>query len=549
MGVDPSRPATLPDMQHVEPRWWQTGVVYQVYPRSFADADGDGTGDLRGVMSRLDYLAWLGVDAIWLSPFYPSPMADFGYDVADYTDVDPLFGTMADFDALLAAAHDRGIRVVIDYVPNHTSDQHPWFVESRSSRDNAKADWYIWRDPKPDGSLPNNWVSMFEGTSWEWDATREQYYLHSFLPEQPDLNWRNPEVRAAMFDAARFWLDRGVDGFRIDVAPLVLKDPDLKDNPPNPDESEWARLGSWSRQLHVNDLNHPDMHELYRSFRAMLDAYPGDRVSIGELHHPDYATWAEYYGERQDEIHVPFNFHLTYSPWTDVAVRAAIEGVQGVLPPGAWASWVLGNHDQPRFASPSRAGHDQAKVGMLLLLTLRGTPTIYYGEEIGMADVPVATEDSRDPLEKRDPGRGRDPERSPMQWDASPNAGFTVPDATPWLPLAPDADAVNVAGQSEDPDSILTLTRRLLALRREHPVLRLGDFEAFGPTPAGTYAFRRISRDGQLTIALNLTGEARDVPGAGPGRIVIGTHRDRDGAGVGDDVALRPNEAVVIAPG
>ncbi|HEX7225763.1 MAG TPA: alpha-amylase family glycosyl hydrolase [Candidatus Limnocylindria bacterium] len=536
-------------MQHVEPRWWQTGVVYQVYPRSFADADGDGTGDLRGVMSRLDYLAWLGVDAIWLSPFYPSPMADFGYDVADYTDVDPLFGTMADFDALLAAAHDRGIRVVIDYVPNHTSDQHPWFVESRSSRDNAKADWYIWRDPKPDGSLPNNWVSMFEGTSWEWDATREQYYLHSFLPEQPDLNWRNPEVRAAMFDAARFWLDRGVDGFRIDVAPLVLKDPDLKDNPPNPDESEWARLGSWSRQLHVNDLNHPDMHELYRSFRAMLDAYPGDRVSIGELHHPDYATWAEYYGERQDEIHVPFNFHLTYSPWTDVAVRAAIEGVQGVLPPGAWASWVLGNHDQPRFASPSRAGHDQAKVGMLLLLTLRGTPTIYYGEEIGMVDVPVATEDSRDPLEKRDPGRGRDPERSPMQWDASPNAGFTVPDATPWLPLAPDADAVNVAGQSEDPDSILTLTRRLLALRREHPVLRLGDFEAFGPTPAGTYAFRRISRDGQLTIALNLTGEARDVPGAGPGRIVIGTHRDRDGAGVGDDVALRPNEAVVIAPG
>ena len=533
-------------MEHVEPRWWQTGAVYQVYPRSFADADGDGTGDLRGITGRLDYLAWLGVDAIWLSPFYPSPMKDFGYDVADYTDVDPLFGTMADFDELLAAAHDRGIRVVIDYVPNHTSDQHPWFVESRSSRDNPKADWYIWRDPKPDGSLPNNWVSMFEGSSWEWDATREQYYLHSFLPEQPDLNWRNPEVRAAMFDAARFWLDRGVDGFRIDVAPLVLKDPELRDNPPNPDDSEWARLGSWSRQLHVNDLNHPDMHELYRSFRAMLDAYPGDRVSIGELHHPDYATWAEYYGERQDEIHVPFNFHLTYSPWTDVAVRAAIEGVEGVLPPGAWASWVLGNHDQPRFASPGRAGREQAKAGMLLLLTLRGTPTIYYGEEIGMVDVPVATADSRDPLEKRDPGRGRDPERSPMQWDASPNAGFTDSQATPWLPIAADAEAVNVAGQAEDPDSILTLTRRLLNLRKEHEVLRLGDFERFGPTPPGTYAFRRISSAGQLTVVVNLTGEPRDVPDAGPGRVLIGTERDRDGEPVGASVELRPNEAVVV---
>ena len=355
---------------------------------------------------RLDYLAWLGVDAIWISPFYPSPMADFGYDIADYTDVDPLFGTLADFDELVSEAHARGIRVLVDYVPNHTSDQHPWFVESRASRDNPKADWYVWRDPKPDGGLPNNWISMFAGPAWEWDETRKQYYLHIFLAEQPDLDWRNPQVRSAMFDVARFWLDRGVDGFRIDVAPMVMKDPDLRDNPPNPDPGgEHSRLGSWLTQLHLNDHNHPDMHELYRSFRAMLDAYPGERVSIGELHHPDFDTWAEYYGEKQDEIHVPFNFHVVNSPWTAEDVRRAVEGVEGALPPTAWASWVLGNHDQPRFASPGRAGRDQAKVGMLLLLTLRGTPTIYYGEfEIGIGARAVSSDAALDPVERREPG-------------------------------------------------------------------------------------------------------------------------------------------------
>jgi glycosidase len=350
-----------------------------------------------------------------------------------------------------------------------------------------------------------------------------------------------------MFDVARFWLDRGVDGFRIDVAPMVMKDPALRDNPPNPEPNrEHSRLGSWLTQLHLNDHNHPDMHELYRSFRALLDAYPGERVSIGELHHPDFDTWAKYYGQRQDEIHVPFNFHVINSPWRADAVRRAVEGVQGALPSGAWASWVLGNHDQPRFASAERASRAQAKVGMLMLLTLRGTPTIYYGEEIGMVDVPVATADSRDPLERREPGRGRDPERSPMQWDASPNAGFTRPDAVPWLPLAPDAATVNVAGQAEDPDSILTLTRRLIELRREHPVLHAGEFEPFGPTPDGTFAFRRASPLGQLTIALNLTGEDRSVPGAGPGRVLIGTHRDRDGTEEPTDIQLRPNEAVVV---
>jgi alpha-glucosidase len=528
------------------PRWWQTAVVYEIYPRSFQDSNADGTGDLRGIADRLDYLAWLGIDAIWIAPFYPSPMADFGYDVADYTNVDPLFGSLADFDALLAAAHERGIRVLVDYVPNHTSHRHPWFVESRGSRESARRDWYVWRDAAADGGPPNNWISMFAGPAWEWDEATQQYYLHTFLPEQPDLNWRNPATRAAMFDVARFWLDRGVDGFRIDVAPMVMKDPQLRDNPPNRSQADVARLGAWGTQLHLHDHNHPDMHELYRSFRQLLESYPGDRVSIGELHHPDYAVWAQYYGERQDEIHVPFNFHLTYAPWTAAAVRAAVEGVQGVLPPGAWASWVLGNHDQPRFASERRAGRDQAKVGMLLLLSLRGTPTIYYGEEIGMVDVPVATWDARDPVERREPGRGRDPERSPMQWDASPNAGFCPPGVRPWLPLAPDAAAVNVAGQAEDPYSILTLTRRLIALRREHAMLRTGDFAPFGATPHGTFAFRRQSHAGRLTVVLNLTAEPHVVPDAGAGRVLIGTHADRDGSQVEAAVELRPNEALII---
>ncbi|HET9878028.1 MAG TPA: alpha-amylase family glycosyl hydrolase [Candidatus Limnocylindria bacterium] len=531
-------------MKVTQHRWWQSAVVYEIYPRSFADANGDGIGDLAGIRSRLDYLAWLGVDAIWIAPFYPSPMADFGYDVADYTDVHPMFGTLADFDALLAAAHGREIRVLVDYVPNHTSVEHPWFVESRASRDNAKRDWYTWRDPAPDGGPPNNWVSMFAGPAWQWDEATRQYYLHMFLPEQPDLNWRNPEVRAAMFDVARFWLDRGVDGFRIDVAPMVMKDPELRDNPPNPSAAEVGRLGAWGRQLHLHDHAHPDMHELYRSFRELLDSYPGERVSIGELHHPDFDVWAAYYGERQDEIHVPFNFHLTYSPWTAAAVRRAVEGVEGALPEGAWASWVLGNHDQPRFAS--RAGRAQAAVGMLLLMTLRGTPTVYYGDEIGMVDVPVDAEHARDPWERREPGNGRDPERSPMQWDASPQAGFTTADAVPWLPLAPDAASVNVAAQAEDPDSLLSLTRRLVELRRSHPALAVGDFVTFGETPDGSYAFRRVAAASAVTVALNLTGAPVTIPGVESGRVLIGTHRSREGEAVGGALALGPNEAVVV---
>ncbi|MGH3148789.1 MAG: alpha-amylase family glycosyl hydrolase, partial [Rubrobacter sp.] len=331
-----------------EHSWWQRGVVYQVYPRSFMDGDGDGVGDLRGVTGRLDHLAWLGVDAVWLSPIFPSPMADFGYDIKDYTDVEPLFGTLEDFDRLRDEAHRRGIRIILDYVPNHTSDEHPWFVESRSSRDNPKRDWFIWRDAKPDGSPPNNWVGFFGGDSaWEWDEATGQYYLHLFEPKQPDLNWRNPEVREAMYDALRFWFERGVDGFRIDVLWLLIKDELLRDNPPNPDWKEGGRPSN--RQLRVYSGDRPEIHEIVRALRAVADEYPGDRALIGELYLPLERLIA-YYGTELDGVHLPFNFGLVTLPeWDPAAVRNLVAEYEAALPEGAWPNWVLGNHDQPRI--------------------------------------------------------------------------------------------------------------------------------------------------------------------------------------------------------
>jgi glycosidase len=530
-------------------RWWQTGAVYQVYPRSFGDSDGDGVGDLEGIRRHLDYLQWLGVDAVWISPFYRSPMKDFGYDVADYTDVDPLFGDLAAFDRLLADAHARGLRVIVDFVPNHTSDQHAWFVESRASRTSAKRDWYVWRDPKADGSPPNNWISVFGGSAWAWDEATGQFYLHSFLAEQPDLDWRNPEVRAAMFDVLRFWLDRGVDGFRIDVAQFVAKDPLLRDNPPNPHPDRMRHMGDWSKQLHLYDHAHPDVHGIYREFRALLDSYPGDRVSIGELHHEQFEVWAGYYGQNLDEIHVPFNFHLLFSDWDAKEVRCVVDAIEAALPDGAWPNWVLGNHDQPRLAS--RIGEAQARVAMVLLMTLRGTPTIYYGDELGLPNAEIRPEQVRDPWGLVEPGQGRDRARCPMPWDETANAGFTAPDVEPWLPFAPGHETRNVAAQRDDPGSMLALTRRLLRLRRAHPALAEGVHRSVEGTPDGTFSFVR-SLDGAarpaVLVALNLTGEPRDVTiGRGTGRVLEATHPDRIGSSV-DTAAidLRPDEGLVV---
>lgn len=533
--------------------WWQHAVVYQVYPRSFQDTNGDGVGDLRGVTQRLDYLReTLGVDALWLSPFYPSPMADFGYDVADYTNVDPLFGSLADFDALVAEAHRRGLKVIIDWVPNHTSDQHAWFQESRGSRDSAKRDWYVWRDAKADGSPPNNWLSVFGGPAWTLDERTGQYYLHSFLAQQPDLNWRNPDVRASMFDSIRFWLERGVDGFRIDVAHHIMKDPDLRDNPLNPNVAGKMHksMGDYDRQIHLYDNGHPDVHGVYRELRRLLDSYGAEnpRVTIGEIHIFDPVEWASYYGAELDELHLPFNFGLLRSVWAAEAIRASVDTLEATLPAGAWPNYVLGNHDEPRIAT--RIGAEQVRNAMLLLLTLRGTPTLYYGDEIGMHDVTIPPEREQDPFGKRVPGLGlgRDPQRTPMQWDGTVNAGFCAPDVEPWLPFPDDVQTVNVAAQEQDPHSLLALTRRLLQVRHAEPALLSGDYQPIDGTPDACFAYLRTLGDRRLLIALNFSHDEQTlrVPELGSGRIVVATTLDREGEVDLAGLHLRADEGCLI---
>ena len=519
--------------------WWQTGVVYQVYPRSFQDSNGDGIGDLAGIASRLDDLVELGVDAVWISPIYPSPMADFGYDVSDHCAIDPAFGTLVDFDALLAAAHARGLKVILDYVPNHTSDRHPWFVESRASRASPKRDRYVWRDPKADGSPPTNWVSEFGGPAWTFDEATGQFYYHAYLNEQPDLNWRNPQVRDAMLDVLRFWFERGVDGFRVDAIHQLIESEELRDNPPNPD---WRPGMSPARSVvRAYTMDQPEVHDAIAAMRRVADAY-GERVMIGEAYLPIDRLMA-YYGVDLTGFHLPFNFHLISTPWRPVAIAALIDAYEAALPPGGWPNWVLGNHDRSRVAT--RLGPAQARIAAMLLLTLRGTPTIYQGEEIGMTDVPIPPERVQDPWEKNVPGLGlgRDPERTPMQWDASPNAGFTT--GAPWLPLAADDAAMNVATQAADARSMLSLYRTLLALRRSEPALTMGSHV---PVLADEHvlAFERRDGDSRLLVALNMSGEPRAIGGIDArGELLVSTHLDakpRDAA----PAMLRADEGVVI---
>ena len=520
--------------------WWQRGVIYQVYPRSFQDTNGDGVGDLPGITARLDYLTWLGVDALWVSPIYPSPMADFGYDVSDYCAIDPLFGTLKDFDRLVAEAHARGLKVILDFVPNHTSDQHPWFVESRSSRDSPKRDWYVWRDPKPNGDPPNNWLSEFGGPAWTLDPTTGQCYYHAYLKEQPDLNWRNPEVRAAMLDVLRFWLERGVDGFRVDAIHHLFEDEGLRDNPPNPD---WREGFSPARRLiRRYTMDQLEVHDAIAAMRRVADDY-ADRVMIGEAYLPIDRLMA-YYGVDLTGFHLPFNFHLISSPWQPVAIATLIDAYEAALPAGGWPNWVLGNHDRSRVAT--RLGPDQARIAAMLLLTLRGTPMLYQGEEIGMTDVPIPPERVQDPWERNVPGLGlgRDPERTPMPWDRSPNAGFTA--GEPWLPLGADVGTVNVAAQATDPRSVLSLTRALLALRRAEPALSVGAHHPVDATEA-VLAYERRHEDRRVLVALNFSDARQELGALLPGaRILLSTWSDRTGEMIGGALELGPNEGVVI---
>jgi alpha-glucosidase len=502
--------------------WWQSAVVYQIYPRSFADSTGSGVGDLPGITGRLDYLAWLGVDAIWLSPFFCSPMHDFGYDVSDYCDVDPLFGTLDDFDALLAAAHTRDIRVIIDWVPAHSSSEHSWFKEARSSRSNPKRDWYVWRDPGPNGELPNNWTATFiRGPAWTLDEASGQYYLHSFLPEQPDLNWDNPEVVAAMHGVLRFWLDRGVDGFRADVTHNIGKDPALPDV-----EERLARIP----HSVLND--DPRTHEHLRAIRRLLDSYPGERMVVGEVFLLDTKKVAAYYGH-DDELHLSFNFPPLFAEWTAQAWRECIETTVACLDPvEAWPSWVLSNHDVARHRT--RYGSEaRARAASVLLLTLRGTPFLYMGEELGLenADVP----------EDRvvDPG-GRDGCRAPFPWDSSPSHGWGE---SAWLPFAPESATRNPDSLQAHPDSILHLYRRLLTARRGSKALTLGSFELLD-APEGVLRYRRSEGGDTREIVINTADAPAELPAAEGWSVEVAS----DGRGEGEPcpASLGPSRALLM---
>ena len=517
----PAPTPAAPDAVRAEAPWWRSAVIYQIYPRSFADSNGDGIGDLEGIRSHLDHLVWLGVDAIWLSPFFRSPMKDFGYDVSDFCDVDPLFGTLADFDRLLADCHARGIRMVIDWVPNHTSDQHPWFVASRSSRADPQRDWYVWRDVAADGTPPNNWISAFTHESaWTVDPATDQQYLHLFLPEQPDLNWANPEVEAAMHETLRFWLDRGVDGFRMDVIHAIGKDPDLPDDP--------ADLVALTHSA-LND--HPSTHALLRRLRALLDGYDGDRMMVGEVFLLDTGQVATYYGDG-DELHLAFNFPPLFTGWRSDQWADRLDEVETHIEPRGWPTWVLSNHDNRRHRTRYKGSEPKARAAAVLLLTLRGTPFLYAGEELGLEDSVIP------PDRVVDPG-GRDGCRGPIPWDPSPDHGWGVVD--PWLPWPPEAAVRNVTAQQADASSTANLYRRLLSLRRSSPALQVGSLDRLA-SPEGTLAWARVADDERFVVAVNFLADP--VPVDLAGTVVLAS----DGIGDGEPFAgtLLPHQAVIL---
>ena len=521
------------------PPWWQSSVRYQIYPRSFADSNADGIGDLRGIIDHLDYLQWLGMDAIWLSPITVSPNADWGYDVADYCNVQPDLGTLALFDELIADAHQRGIRVLLDFVPNHTSDQHEWFIDSRSSTTSRRREWYVWADPSADGSAPNNWVSSFGGPAWTLDATTGQYYLHNHLSEQPDLNWWSDEVRDTFDGILRYWFDRGVDGFRIDVCNIIIKDAELRDNPPatNDDPLDAQLFG----QRSVYNANRPELHDVLRRWRGIAESYDPPRVLIGETPVDDLATLSSFYGADLDELHLAFNFPFITAPFDSTAMRDIVDRIETHLAPGAWPAWTGSNHDMSRFATRWADGDERkARAALLMLLGLRGTPVLYQGDEIGLRDAAVEPPDLRDPLGVRywPAYAGRDGMRTPMPWRDASNGGFTDPDTRPWLPLVDTAR--NVEGQRDDPASMLCLARDLISIRRETPDLSTGTY-ALLPAPAGVWAWRRGHHHAVVINCSDDDVALDDVDG----RVRIGTDRARDGDRIVGSLELRGWEGLV----
>jgi alpha-glucosidase len=519
--------------------WWQRAVIYQLWLRSYCDSDDDGNGDIKGLISKLDYLAWLGVDVLWISPIYPSPMIEAGYDISDYTQVSPLFGNLEDFDRLLEEAHRRGLKAILDFVPNHTSDAHPWFVESRSSRDNRRRDWYLWHDPKPDGSPPNNWVSCFSGSAWTYDKETGQYYYHAFLPQQPDLNWRNAEAQNAVFEAMRFWLARGLDGFRMDAIWHLIKDDKLRDNPPNPNYTPDLPPDNVVISKYTRDR--PEVHPALASMRRVVDQFD-DRLLSGELYMP-VADMMHYYGSREaPELHLPFNLQLSMLDWNAREIADYVEQYDAAVPAWAWPNWAVGTHDAKRIAT--RAGSEQARVAAMLLLTLRGTPTIYYGDEIGMQSPELPRDAIEDPRELLVPyrGLGRDPSRTPMQWNSEAKAGFTS--GEPWLPVPENRDRANVSDQRDDPRSLLTLYRRLIELRRKSPALTSGSYKTIQKSET-IFIFAREHERERLCVALNFGRKVEKVELGGKATVVLSTFLDREGDEAQKEFELRANEGVI----
>ncbi len=519
--------------------WWRDGIIYQIYPRSFSDSNQDGLGDLPGIVSRLDYLAELGVDAIWLSPFYPTPDKDFGYDISDHCAVDPRFGSLEDFDLLVEEAHRRNLRVILDLVLNHTSDQHIWFQESRQNQSNPRADWYLWQE-----HIPNNWQSVFGGRAWTFDPKRKQFYYHMFLAEQPDVNWRNPLVRQAQLDVVRFWLERGVDGFRLDVFNVYYKDEKLRSNP------IALGLRAFERQKHIYDTDQPEMIPLLQELRNILDLYP-ERYAVGETFLGSPEKIARYCGD--DRLHAAFDFSFLESPAKPVKWIKAIQNWEELwLDHHIWPNYVLSNHDNPRTATRYAKGEDDRllKVLMMLLLTLRGTPFLYYGDEIGMRDVPLRRAEILDPPGKKywPIYKGRDGCRAPMQWDDSPYGGFSK--VKPWLPIHPDYPRRNVRTQQANPDSLLNFTKRLIAVRRENRALQQGDFKLLTPQPSNILAYQRDFKDETYLVILNFSAQKQsfELPSQAVEadcKIVHTTHPQRKDFKGGRSVMLNPFEATM----
>jgi alpha-glucosidase len=488
-------------------QWWQHAVFYEIYPRSFADSNNDGVGDLKGIASKLDYLKELGVDAIWISPCFPSPQVDFGYDVSDYENIDPMYGTLADFDLLASEAKKRDIHIILDFVVNHSSDQHPWFLDSKSSRTSAHRDWYVWRDGKGPGQPPNNWISIFGGSTWKFDPVTKQYYYHMFYAEQPDLNWRNPAVKDAMFDVTRWWYKRGVSGFRLDAVDTIFEDPKLRDNPIKPGKNAYGD------PLEDNQYNQklPEVHDVLRGLRKVADEH--DAVLIGETWTADVAELNKYYGKGNNELQLPMDFLFTMvNKLSPAEFRKQIAAVNGAT---GWPTFVISNHDIVR--SYDRYGDGQhndqiAKLMGALYLTLRGTPIMYYGEEIGMKTTPpTRKEDVQDPIGRIGwpEEKGRDGERTPMQWNGSDNAGFST--GKPWLPVPPTYKTHNVADESKDPDSVLAFYKSVLKLRHTDSALLDGNYTAINESDANVLSYLRVYKDDGVVVALNMTGTPQKV--------------------------------------